>query len=132
MAVRRRRIHVGFETKPVEIVEHVSLELRARSLSIVIFDAQQDAAVAIVRSAPHIHRIDDVSEVKMTGGCGREACQHVPLRIACQPLKAPFRPPGIRCASSGTSRVYPCARYSFARILASSTAGWSKGSTPMA
>jgi hypothetical protein len=56
----------------------------------VIFDAQQDAAVAIVRRAPDIQRIDDVPEVQMSGRRGREACQHVQIRIA----------PERRCAKS--------------------------------
>jgi hypothetical protein len=65
------------EAEPGQVFEDRCFIFRTGSLPIVILDPQQHAAVAIVRRAPHVKGIDDVPEVEVAGGRGREACQHV-------------------------------------------------------
>jgi len=58
----------------------------------VILDAQQDAAVAVVRGLPHVQRVDDVAEVQVTRGGWGKPCNHEPLEDTPAPLDAAFTP----------------------------------------
>jgi hypothetical protein len=60
------------ESEPLKIFEQGGLELASASHAIVIFDPQEDPTAARAHDAPHIHGIDDVSEVEEAGRRRRE------------------------------------------------------------
>ena len=64
---------VRLETEPGEIVQKRCLVLGAASDAIMVFDAKQDATAEGTRDTPDVDRVDDVSEVEITGRRGREA-----------------------------------------------------------
>jgi hypothetical protein len=94
------------KAKPGEVVEDRSLELGPRSLAIVILDAQPHLAVTLARDPPDVERIDDVPEMKVAGGSGREASNHVPIRIARAPLEPRNPPFDAGRPSPGTTFAY--------------------------
>ena len=105
------------EAKPCEILDDRLFVFRFGSLPIVILDSQQHPAVAIMRSAPHMQGIDDVSEVEMACWSGSEPCQHAPFRIplarrsaprngGSAPLDGRLRPLASAQRSSGTGLAY--------------------------
>ena len=64
------------KTEPREILENRRLERRPRPLAIVVFNAKQDAPIAVVRRLPDMEGIDDVAEVQETRWSGRKPCNH--------------------------------------------------------
>jgi hypothetical protein len=68
------QIAVSRESQPRKVLEECLLELRTAAGPIVIFDAQQHAAVSAVgaRSLPDIRRVEDMAEVEVAGGGGGE------------------------------------------------------------
>ena len=67
---------IVLEAEPGKILENRRLELRSRTLAIVVFHAKQDAPIAVVRRLPDMEGIDDVAEVQETRWGGRKPCNH--------------------------------------------------------
>src|SRR5215471_4242648 len=77
LSQQRMQPFVGFEAKPFEILENARLVFGPAADSIVIFHAQQYVSADRARQAPHVDRVDDVTQVKVTCRRGRETRTHV-------------------------------------------------------
>ena len=62
-----RLVIVGLEAEPREIFENRRFVLGTRSLAIVIFDPEEHPPSDRTRESPHVYRIDDMAQVKVTG-----------------------------------------------------------------
>ena len=89
------------EAEPVEILENRRLVVGMRALAVVILNAQQDTAVAIVCRRPHLEGVDDVAEVQIAGGRRRKAGNHEPLEDNLPPRKVAVEPFNPRRATTG-------------------------------
>jgi hypothetical protein len=61
------------ESQPRQVLEDGTLEFGPAALPVVILDPQQDPPTRLAGIAPHAQRVDDVAEVKKSGGSGGEA-----------------------------------------------------------
>jgi len=67
---------VGNEAEPIQIVEDAGLVLGAASRAIVIFHAQEHAAIPFAREPPDEIGVRDVTKMQRAGGRRREAGKH--------------------------------------------------------
>jgi leucyl/phenylalanyl-tRNA---protein transferase len=65
---------VGHESEPGEILQNGRFVFRPAADAIVIFDAQQYAAIERPSDAPDVDRVDDMSEMEVARRRWREAC----------------------------------------------------------
>ena len=72
-AERRDRRRVGDEPEPLEVIEDARLEFAPCPRLVVILDAQVDEAAERPRDAPDEDRVDEVSEMEMSGRRRRES-----------------------------------------------------------
>ena len=68
---------VGRKPEPLEIFENGALELRSAAGTVVVFDAQQHAAVMLARKAPHLQRVEHVADVQISRRRRRKPCDHL-------------------------------------------------------
>lgn len=76
------------EAEPGEVFENGGIEFGPAALAIVVLDAEQDLAVAIVGGLPDVEGVDDVSQMKKAGRGRREPCNHTPLENTLPPFEA--------------------------------------------
>ena len=77
LSQKRMQTLIGIKAKPVQVLENAGFVLRPAADAIVILHPQQHAAAGRTREAPHVDGVDDVTEVKVTGGRRGVAREHL-------------------------------------------------------
>ena len=80
--------YVGREPQPLQILEECALELGSASLTVVIFDAEEDLSAERPCQPPHEDRVDDMADVQEPGRSRRKSRQwrtHPRPKVRCQP-----------------------------------------------
>jgi hypothetical protein len=90
------------KAQPGQVLQDGGLILGARPLAIVVLDAQQDPAIAIVRGLPDVQGIHDMAKMQIARRGGRKPGNHGPLEDILPPLDAadvPLDPAGPATAA---------------------------------